>query len=197
MPQTDLSFQVTAKKIGPATEPRSRPKVFYLNSSDLLRGPVADLRNSATVLFLKDTNKRKVEIYEQPDEFKAMQALAQGATAAADFVKHYQNLAPTSSATAADQNVASKYYNEVNSVNGGTVRLPDPFVRRLVVINNFTTGTISVLGRGTTTPISGTGAFSTAAYTIHAYERVHFLAPTAATAGTTAGWKVATDIGTV
>ncbi len=196
MSQTDLLFHVTAKKIGPAAEVRSRPKVFYVQPATLER-VTADLRNGNAILFLNDHNKRKVEVYETPSEVLAMQALSQGATAAADFVKHYQNLAPTSSATAADQNVASKYYNEVNSVNGGTVRLPDPFVRRLVVINNFTTGSVNVLGRGTTSPISGTGAFSTAAYTIHAGERVTFLAPTAATAGTTVGWKVATDVGTV
>ena len=89
--------------------------------------------------------------------------------------------------------MASKYYNEVNSVNGGTVRLPDPFAKRLVVIVNGTTGAINVRARGTTSAING----STAAYSIAGGQRAHFLAPTAATAGTTAGWRVAKDVGIV
>jgi hypothetical protein len=187
---SDLTFRVTAKKEGPSSAGALvTPRVFYLKSSDLLKIS-ASRTNLNAVIKVSDVQK-KVELYETPDEFSAMQALAQGATAAPNFVKHYQNLAPTSSATAADQNVASKYYNEVNSVNGGTVRLPDPFARRLVVINNFTTGSINVLGRGTTSPING----STASYSIGALESITFVAPTASTAGTTAGWKTAIDSG--
>lgn len=197
MALTDLSFPVTAKRIGPGIPPVvGRPRVFYLKSSDLMKMS-PDVLRSATTIKVVDLRK-KVDLYETPDEFLAMQALSQGATAAGVFIKAYQNLAPTSSATAADQSVASKYYNEVNSVNGGTVRLPDPFTKRLVVINNFTTGTISVLGRGTTTPIyktSSTQGGPTAAYVIGAGERIHFVAPTAATAGTTAGWYVGIDVG--
>lgn len=192
MALTDLSFPVTAKKVGPSDRELSRAKVFYLKSADLLSVESAVSSGNA-VIFVKDKKSKnmKVELYETPDEFRAMQALSQGATAAAVFTKAYQNLAPTSSATAADQNVASRYYNEVNSVNGGTVRLPDPFVKRLVIIENLTTGPFTVRGRGTTTPING----STAGYSIGALERIHFVAPTAATAGTTAGWKTAVDVG--
>ncbi len=193
---SDLQFPVTPKQLGPmGNQVLTRPKVFYLKSSDLIKQEVDATRGSA-VIWVKSP-RRKVVLYETPDEFSAAQALAQGATASPNFVKHYQALTPTSSATAADQNVASKYYNEVSTINSGNVRLPDPFARRLVVINNFTTGTINVFGRGATTPISGTGAASTAGYAIGPLERVHFLAPTAATAGTTAGWVVCRDAGTV
>lgn len=187
MPLTDLSFPVTAKKIGPAATNLSRPKVFYLKSSDLLQ-LVADSDAGAAVIKV-NKNKQKVELYESPDEFLAAQALSQGATGAAVFTKSYQNLAPTSSATAADQNVASKYYNEINSVNGGSVRLPDPFAKKNVVLVNMTTGPVYVRGRGTTSAIDG----STAAFTLAAGARKHFVAPTAATAGTTAPWKTAID----
>lgn len=187
MALTDLSFPVTARKDGPSATNLSRPKVFYLKSSDLLQ-LVADADSGAAVIKVK-SNKKKVELYETPDEFLAAQALSQGATGAAVFTKAYQNLAPTSSATAADQNVASKYYNEVNSVNGGSVRLPDPFAKRNVVIVNMTTGSVYVRGRGTSSAIDG----STGAYTLAAGARKHFVAPTAATAGTTAPWKTAID----
>jgi len=187
MALTDLSFPVTARKDGPSATNLSRPKVFYLKSSDLLQ-MVADADAGAAVIKVR-SNKKKVELYESPDEFLAAQALSQGATGAAVFTKHYQNLAPTSSATAADQSVASKYYNEINSVNGGTVRLPDPFTRRIAVVVNMTTGPVYVRGRGTTSAIDG----STAAYTLAAGARKHFVAPTAATAGTTAPWKTAID----
>lgn len=191
MAVTDLSFPLTAKKNGPSAAVLSRPKVYYLKSSDLIDF-LPDTVRAGTVLTVRTKGgSKKVEVYEAPDEVLAMQALAQGATANAVMTKAYQNLAPTSSATAADQSVASRYYNEVNSVNGGTVRLPDPFVRRITVINNLTTGTVNVLGRGTTSPIQG----STATYVIQALERIHFVAPTAATAGTTAGWKTAIDVG--
>lgn len=198
MALTDLSFPVTAKSIGPRSVPFvGRPKVFYLKSSDLMRmNP--DVTRSATIIKVTDL-KKKVELYETPDEFLAMQALSQGATSAAPFVKNYAVAAPTSSATAADQTTL-KYYNEVitNVASAVALRLPDPFVKRLVVINNLTTGAISVLGRGTTTPIyktSSTQGGPTAAYVIQGGERVHFLAPTAATAGTTAGWYIGVDVG--
>lgn len=189
MALTDLSFPVTGKKIGPSAVASTRPKVFYLKSSDLIKLEPAT-RTGSAVIKVNDTRK-KVELYETPDEFLAMQALSQGATGQIVFTKHYQNLAPTSSATAADQNTASKYYNEINTVNGGTVRLPDPFVRRLAVIVNGTTGTVNVRPVGQTATINGV----TAAYSIGAGERIHFVAPTASTAGTTAPWKVATDVG--
>lgn len=192
MALTDLSFPVTAKKDGPGAVPLSRPKVFYLKSSDLIKGPVPDVVRSSSNIWVKGTIKKKVELFETPDEFLAMQSLSQGATASAAFTKAYAVLAPTASATAADGTVPSRYYNEIlTSVVGNYVRLPDPFVRRLVVINNLTTGPITVNGRGATSPINGT----TAAYTIQGLERAHFVAPTAATAGTTAGWKVASDVG--
>lgn len=188
MALTDLSFPLTAKKIGPSATVLSRPKVFYLKSSDLLKYDPDTVRN-ATILKVNQGGTKKVEVYESPDEFLAMQALSQGATNSVVFTKAYQNLAPTSSATAADQNVASKYYNEISTINGGTVRLPDPFTKRLVVLVNGLTGPVSVLGRGTTSPING----STAAYSLLAGKRIHFLAPTAATLGTTAPWKTAID----
>lgn len=190
MALTDLSFPVTAKKIGPGAVPLSRPKVFYLKSSDLKKLAPDILRSSANI-WVKELG-RKVELYETPDEFLAMQALSQGATASAVFTKAYGVLAPTASATAGDGTVPVKYYNQIaTSVAGNYVRLPDPFVRRLVVIDNLTTGAITVNARGTTSPINGV----TSAYTINALERVHFVAPTAATANTTAGWKVAADVG--
>ena len=190
MALTDLSFPVTAKKIGPGATPLIRPKVFYLRSSDLKK-MAPDVTRSATNIWVKDLNK-KVELYETPDEFLAMQALSQGATASSVYTKAFAALAPTSSATAADGTVPTRYYNEIaTSVAGNFVRLPDPFSRRLVVINNLTTGPIAVNARGTTSPINGV----TSAYTIGALERIAFVAPTAATANTTAGWKVAVDVG--
>lgn len=191
MPLTDLSFRVTAKKLGPsAAGALSTPRVFYLKSSDLLKLE-ASRTNLNAVITVKNPAK-KIELYESPDEFLGMQSLSQGATANSYFTKAYAALAPTSSATAGDGTVPSKYYNEITtSVAGNYVRLPDPFSRRLVKINNLTTGSISVLGRGTTSPING----STASYTISALEEITFVAPTAATAGTTAGWKTAIDSG--
>lgn len=191
MALTDLSFPVTSKKIGPSATVLSRPKVYYLKSSDIIDIFPDTVRNASVVKLKTGAGVKKVELYEIPDELLAVQALSQGATNAVVFTKSYQALAPTSSATAADQSVASKYYNEVSTVNGGTVRLPDPFVKRLVVIVNGLTGPINVLGRGTTSAIMG----STAPYVISAGERIHFVAPTAATAGTTAGWKTAIDVG--
>lgn len=192
MALTDLSFPVTAKKDGPGAITLSTPKVVYIKSSDLIKGPVPDVVRSAANIWIKQVIKKKVELYETPDEFLAMQSLAQGATASAVFTKAYAVLAPTSSATSGDGTVPSRYYNEVlTSVAGNFVRLPDPFSRRLVVINNLTTGAISVNARGTTSPINGV----TAAYVIGSLERIHFVAPTAATANTTAGWKVARDVG--
>lgn len=194
MPLTDLHFPVTAKKIGPGAAALTRPKVFYLKSADLLKISADTVRNNAVIMVTDAHNNRmKVELYETPDEFLCAQSLAQGATANAAVTKGYQALAPTSSATASDQSIASKYYNQVSSVNGGYIRLPDPFSRRLVVVDNLTTGNINVLGRGTTSAING----STAAYVIGPLDRVHFLAPTAATAGTTAPWKTAKDAGVV
>jgi len=197
MALTDLSFPVTAKKIGPASLPLSRPKVFYLRSSDLRR-MAPDITRSNAVLFISDPNKRKVEVYETPDEFLAMQALSQGATNAIVFTKNYQNLAPTSSATAADRSIASKYYNEITTINGGTVRLPDPMSRRLVVVVNGLTGPISIYP-GPTSSATATQQNRiegvTAAYAIGAGERIHFVAPTASTAGAVALWRTANDVG--
>lgn len=195
MALTDLSFPVTAKKIGPGATALSTPKVFYLKSSDLL-ALKGDVTHGNAILKVADL-KQKVETYETPDEVLAMQALGQGATAQIVFTKNYQALAPTSSATAADQSVASKYYNEVSSVNGGTVRLPDPMSKRLVVIVNGLTGPINVRAGATS---SATAADQnringvTAAYSLAAGKRVHFLAPTASTAGAVARWKTASDV---
>ena len=150
-----------------------------------------DILRSAVTIFVDD-RKKKVELFETPDEFLAMQALAQGATASQVFTKAYAAFTPTSSATAADLAVPTKYYNEISAV--GTVAritLPDPFVKRLFVFQNLTGTGVSVTARGTTSAINGT----TAAYTIGAGERAHFVAPTAATLGTTAGWVVARDVG--
>lgn len=190
MALTDLLMPVTAQKIGPATENRSRPKVYYLNSRDF-RGMKPNLKSGGTVLFVNDRGVKKIEIAETPIQFQGIQAMSQGATASAYVTTNYGTITPTSSATAADQTVISKYFSEAATVNGGSIRLPDPFVQRLAVVQNTTTGTITVRARGTTSAIDG----STAGYVIQGGERVHFLAPTAATAGTTAGWRTAADVG--
>ena len=196
MALTDLSFPITAKKIGPSGTVLTRPKVFYLKSSDLKRMSPDTVR-AATMLFINDPNRRKIEIHESPDEFLAAQALSQGATNSIVFTKHYQNLAPTSSATAADRTVASKYYNEISTINGGTIKLPDPMSRRLVVVVNGLTGPISIYPNGPTS--SATAAQqnridgATAAFVIAAGARKHFLAPTAGTAGAISLWKTAVD----
>ena len=195
MALTDLSFPVTAKKIGPSSTVLARPKVYYLKSSDLISLNPDTVRN-ATILKVQNP-KQKVEIHESPDEFLAVQALSQGATNSIVFTKHYQNLAPTSSATAADRTIASKYYNEITTVNGGSVKLPDPMSRRLAVIVNGLTGPINVYPNGPTS--SATAAQqnridgATAVYVLAAGDRIHFLAPTASTAGSVALWKTAVD----
>lgn len=188
---SDLTFPVTAKKIGASSVALSRPKVYYLKSSDLLRIEADSVRGNAVLTVKEDgkSKQKKVELYESPNEFIGAQAQSQGATANPYAAFNYAVLLPTSSATAADQNVAQKYFNEISSVNGGTVRLPDPFVKRLVILQNTTTGPVTVRARGTTSPING----STAGFTLAAGARKHFLAPTAATAGTTAGWQTAID----
>lgn len=152
-----------------------------------------DSVRNATVIRVAHPH-RKVELIESPDEFLGMQALSQGATASQVFTKIYAALTPTSSATGADAVTAAavptKFYNEISSVGTvGYVRLPDPFVKRNFVFQNLTGTAVSVNGRGTTSPINA----STAAYTLAAYKRIHFVAPTAATAGTTAGWQTAVD----
>jgi len=185
---TDLSFPVTAKKIGPSSTVLGRPKVYYLNSSDLISMTPDTVRN-ATTLKVKNP-KQKVEIYESPDEFLGLQALSQGATASQVFTKIYAALAPTSSATQADGTVPTKFYNEISTTGTvNTVLLPDPFIKRNFIIQNLTGTAVNVYARGATSPING----STAAYSLGAYKRRHFLAPTAATAGTTAGWQTAID----
>lgn len=166
------------------------PRVFYLKSSDIVKTE-PDITRSAVTLKVLGTAK-KVMLFESPDELGALQAMAQGATAAPNFVKHVQTaLTATSSATAAD--FPLKYYNQITTnVASSRITLPDPFAgRRLVVIDNLTTGSISVGARGTTSAINGV----TSVYTIGSTERAHFVAPTAATAGTTVGWRVAKDIG--
>lgn len=195
MALTDLSFPVTARKDGPAATNLSRPKVFYLKSSDLLQ-LVPDSDAGAAVIKVR-SNKKKVELYESPDEFLAAQALSQGATNTIAFTKHYQNLAPTSSATAADRTVASKYYNEISTINGGSVKLPDPMSRRLVVIVNGLTGPINVYPNGPTSAATAANQNRingvTAAFSLAAGARKHFLAPTASTAGSVALWQTAID----
>jgi hypothetical protein len=198
MANTDLFFPVTAKQIGPGGTVLSRPKVFYVKSSEIGRMSPDTVRN-ATALFLVDRNRRKVVAYELPDEVLAMQALSQGATAAIVFSKHYQDLAPTSSATAADRTVASKYYNQITTINGGFVKLPDPMSRRIAVVVNGLTGPISIYPNGPTSSATANqqnridGA--TGAYVIGAGERIHFVAPTASTAGAVSLWRTAADVG--
>lgn len=185
---SDILIPLTARQLGPDSQDLNRPRVYYLKAADLGGLHAETTRNTLTIKELRG-NRRKVELYESPDEFIAMQSLSQGVTANAYFTKAYQNLAPTSSATAADAAVASKYYNEISTINGGNLRLPDPFAKRIVVLNNMLTGPVNVFGRGTTTSIDG----STAAFVLKAGVRKHFVAPTAATAGTTAPWKTAVD----
>lgn len=188
MPQTDILIPVTAKKIGPRAVVRNPPKVYYLKSSDLLSLEAASKTGNA-IIKVKDAHK-KVELFETPNEFMAAQAMSQGATAniyAASLIASAQTATGATQSSALD---ITKYFTEVSAGNGLSVELPDPFVRRLCVIQNTTTGTINVFGRGTTSPING----STAAYSLGAGKRRHFLAPTAATAGTTAGWRTATDV---
>lgn len=195
MALSDILIPVTARQIGPASADLTRPRVYYLKSNDLLSMQAETTRNT-TVLKENKGNKRKIEIYESPDDFMAAQALSQGATASAYVTKSYQALAPTSSATYADFPVASKYYNEISTNNGGTVKLPDPFVRRIVVLNNLLTGPINVRGGsgatfGATNGVMINGA--TAQFVLAAGKRIHFVAPTAGTAGTTASWQTAVD----
>ena len=188
----NILIPLTAKKIGPGKAPArgARAKVHYLKPSDLQRAEPDTVRGNAIVFVGSARSPKKVELLESPNELIAAQALAQGATSQAYFAANWQALTPTSSATQADMNTASKYLNDITTINGGYVKLPDPFTRRLAIIFNQTTGSINVVARGTTSPING----STAAYVITAGKRIHFTAPTAATAGTTAGWKTATDV---
>ena len=192
MPSTDLTFPVTAKKIGPGATVLSRPKVFYLNSSDLMKVEPDTVRN-ATILKLNKP-PGKVELIESPNEFLAAQALAQGATANINAAFHIASAQTASGSTAGAALVITKYFTEVNAGNGLGVLLPDPFVRRNCVIINTTTGSINVFasrlsGGGTAAQIDG----STATYVLTTGKRKHFVAPTAATANTTAPWQTAKD----
>ena len=186
---TDIIIPLTAKKEGPAGANLSPSRVFYLKGSDLVR-MVPDADGGNAVVFVGTRGRaKKVELVESPNEFLAAQAISQGATA---NIYAAFNVASAQAATGSTSGSAlplTKYITEVSVGNGLSVVLPDPFVRRLCVVINTTTGTINAFGRGATTPING----STAAYVIGAGKRKHFVAPTAATAGTTAGWKVATD----
>lgn len=202
MAQTDIAIPLTAKQIGPAQGPansgisqfRSRPKVFYVQSQDLLGGPIPGLTYDDAILKLNKAPNR-VRVYESASDFLAAQALAQGATASIQFASKYAAVTASGStvgsAIAIDQ---TKYIVEVNAGNGLGVQLPDPFLRKVVVIYNTTTGSINVYpnrtGVGATfAPIDG----STATYVIPPGKRRHFAAPNIpTTAGTTAGWQTAT-----
>lgn len=197
MPASENVFvKLTAKKIGPGFAParEARAKVYYLKPADLDKIVPDTVRGNA-VIFVKNSSQtapRKVELLETPDEFSAAQALAQGATASPIFAANWQAILPTSVNVDGATHVLSKYLTDI--VTGGIatprVFLPDPFVRKLAVVNNTTTAAITVFGRGTTSPVNG----GTAGYSVAAGTRRVFSAPTAATAGTTAGWKVATDV---
>lgn len=196
MALSDILIPLTAKRHGPQTVSLTRPKVYYLDPKDLKKVNYSSVRGN-TAIFVKH-NDAKIEIYETPDEFLGAESLSQGVTANAYVTKIYGALAPTSSATFADFTVASRYYNEVSTVNGGTVKLPDPFVKRLVIINNLTTGPMNVRGSSAGNNATGASAGSTingatGAYIVPALKRVHFFAPTAGTAGTTASWMTAID----
>lgn len=188
----NILIPLTAKKIGPGNTPArgARAKVFYLKPSDLQKAEPDTVRGNAIIKVGSARSPKKVELLESPNELIAAQALAQGATAQAYFAANWQALTPTSSATYADMNAASRYLNDVTTINGGYIKMPDPFTRRLAVVFNQTTGSILARAQNSTATING----STGSYTIAAGKRVHFTAPTAATAGTTAGWKVATDV---
>lgn len=194
MALTDILIPATAFKIGPSVQNPARGskcKVYYIKSSDIAKVSAHSVNGNA-IVFMKHSNARslrKISLVESPNQFLAAQAQSQGATANAYFAVNWQALTPTSSATHADMNAASKYLNDVTTINGGYVKMPDPFSSRLAIVFNQTTGPIYAKGQNSTATING----STAAYTIAAGKRVHFTAPTAATAGTTAGWKTATD----
>lgn len=194
MPSTDLTFPLTAKKIGPGATALSRPKVYYLNDANLVRVEADTVRN-ATILKVKNPTQ-KVELYESPNEFLAAQALAQGATANINAAFNIASAQTASGSTAGAALTITKYFTEVSAGNGLGVILPDPFVRRNCVIINTTTGSINVYasrysGGGTMAAIDG----STATYVLTSGKRKHFVAPTAATANTTAPWQTARDAG--
>lgn len=184
---TDIIIPLTSKKSGPSARALSPSRVFYLKGSDLLRVQASSVNGNAIVFV--GQHKRKIELFESPNEVLAAQALSQGATANIYAAYNIASAQGATGSTPATALAISKYFTEVSSGNGLSVSLPDPFVRRLAVIQNTTTGSINVFGRGTTSPVNG----STAAYVIGSGKRKHFVAPTAATAGTTAGWRVATD----
>lgn len=188
MALSDVLVPLTAKKIGPSATTLTRAKVHYLkSSSEPYKVNYDSVRNNA-IIFQSRPN-RKIELLETPDELTAAQALAQGATANINAAFHIASAQTASGSTVGSALAITKYFTEVSAGNGLGVVLPDPFVRRLCVIKNTTTGTITVYGRGATSPIEG----STAGYSLTTGKRKHFVAPTAATAGTTAGWKIATD----
>jgi hypothetical protein len=189
MPLHDLSATVTAKSIGPrADTPLTAAKVFYLKASELLKQEASNTNGNA-IIFV-NPYKKKVELYETPDELAAMQLLSQGTTASSKFAAHFAAVTPTSSATAADQTALTAYYSEINAVGAfGGVKLPDPFTKRLCVVQNFTGTSVSMYPNNTTSTING----STAAYVMPARKRVHFVGPTASTAGSFVGWRVAKD----
>lgn len=191
----DILIPLTARQIGPASADFTRPRVYYMRSNDL-KGQHPEVTRNEITLKERSGNQRKIELFESPDDFLCAQSLSQGATASPYATKGYQNLAPTSSATYADFTVASKYYNEISTINGGTIKLPDPFVRRIVILNNLTTGPINVRGGSAATFGATNGVLidgATAQFVLKAGARKHFVAPTAATAGTTASWQTAVD----
>ena len=192
MALSDVQIPLTAKKDRPLAVPLSRPKVFYLKGSDFIQFDPDTVR-AATILRVRtNSGTKKVEVYEAPNEVIAMQALAQGATANPYFTAVYTTTAATGNTPALAQPLAS-YFNQVNGSGGLAVSLPDPFVKRLLVIQNTGTGPFSVFGRNATAFING----STAAFIIQAGQRRHFLAPTAGTASTAStvnNWKTAIDV---
>lgn len=193
MPLTDLQIPLTAKKIGPSATVLSRPKVYYLKTADFIDSSPDTLR-AATILKVRtNAGVKKVEVFEAPNEVMAAQGFAQAGTGSIYSNLFYTATGATGSSPAAAQPLTN-YFNNINSGAGGLlVSLPDPFVRRLVVVINTSTGPIGVVGRNATAYING----ATAAIVVAVGQRRHFLAPTqgtASSAGQVNQWKTAIDV---
>ncbi len=188
-----VSFPVTARRIGPSKGDLTTPRVFYLTSEDIKRIEM-NRRSGGAVIFLKNTKERKLEVYESPDDVRAMSQATVAAVSADPLVGHLVNTAVTGvSGGVTTTSVLNKYLHIYTSATGASanVKLPPPSDRNCVVIVNTLSTPVSVFPNGASAYIDN-GA-SGASKTLPAFKRLHFVTTPTTGNGASAVWKTATD----
>lgn len=190
-----VSFPVTARRIGPSAGNLTTPRVFYLTSEDIKR--IEANRKASVggaVIFLKNQKDRKIEVYESPDEVRAMSQATVAAVSADPLVGHLVSAGVTGvSGGITTTSILTRYLNIYTSATGASanVRLPAPSDRNAVVLINTLSTPVSVFPNGASAFIDG-GA-SGAAKNLPAFKRLHFVTTPTSGNGASARWVTATD----